>query len=53
MKDKGKKIYNNKAKAIKPEKKNVEHSNLTYTMGDKLDELFPQYKSSKKKEENK
>lgn len=37
----------------KKEKKNNETPHLTYTLGDKLDKLFPQYKPSKKKEDNK
>ena len=53
-----KKVFNNKTKETKKstrnknEKKNFENSGLTYTMGGILDELFPEFKPSKK-EENK
>ena len=46
-----KKVDNNR-KDNKKEKKTNEDSHLTYTIGDKLDELFPQFKPSNKKEEN-
>ena len=47
-----KKVFNNK-KDDKKEKKVHEETHLTYTIADKLDVLFPQYKPSKKKEETK
>ena len=47
-----KKVFDNK-KDDKKEKKVYEETHLTYTISDKLDELFPEFKPSKKKEENK
>ena len=47
-----KKVFKNK-KDNNEEKKVHEETHLTYNLGDKLDKLFPQYKPSKKKEENK
>lgn len=37
----------------KKERKTPQDIPLTYNLADKLDKLFPQYKPSKKKEENK
>ena len=37
-------------KSNKKEKKNIENIHLTYNLGDKLDELFPQYKPSRKED---
>ena len=46
------KKVNTNRKDNKKEKKTDENTHLTYTIGDKLDELFPQFKPSNKKEEN-
>ena len=46
------KVFKNNKKD-KEEKKVHEEIHLTYNIADKLDELFPQYKPSKKKEETK
>ena len=43
---------NRDRKDNKKEKKIDENTHLTYTLGDRLDSLFPQFKSSKKKENN-
>ena len=59
MQDENKKVLDNKAREDKKnnrdkkEKKINEDTHLTYTIGDKLDILFPQFKPSKKKEESK
>ena len=51
--NKDKKVFNNKVRKTKKNNINKnENVNLTYTMGDELDKLFPQFKPSKK-EENK
>ena len=42
---------NTNRKDNKKEKKINEDTHLTYTMADRLDQLFPQFKPSKKKEE--
>jgi hypothetical protein len=41
------------SKNNKKEIKNNENDNLTYTLSNELDKLFPQFKPSKKKEEDK
>lgn len=46
-----KKVFKNNNKNDNKEKKVHEETHLTYTIADKLDVLFPQYKPSKKKEE--
>lgn len=47
-----KKVFKNNKKENK-EKKVHEETHLTYNIAEELDKLFPQYKPSKKKEENK
>lgn len=59
MQNENKKVFDNKTRENKKgnrdkkEKKINEDTHLTYTIGDKLDLLFPEFKPSKKKEENK
>lgn len=52
--NKGKKVVKERKNFTKKEKKTDEvNAHLTYNLEDKLDELFPQFKSLKKKEEDK
>ena len=54
MENKNETVVKEETKKVNKKNKNnkEEDTGLTYSLSDQLDKLFPQYKPSKKKEEN-